>query len=316
MDIGTRPSDDQVVALAYQSTGGAFIYRRSIAKAVWGTDDPAVIAEKIGAGSNSWDAFFAAAQEVKDAGYAMVSGDGDIWHAVENSSESGWIVDDKLNIDPAREAFLDLSKKLHDNGFYHDTTDWQEGWFADMKKDGGVLGFYGPAWLINYTIAPNAGEGDNSSAGDWGVCAPNIGFFWGGTWLLAGKSVVGTEKQDLIRDFVRWVTLDCTEDGLQYKWANGTLNGEGGTKDCVASGTVMAMSNGELDFLAGQNMFDAFVPANAYANGKNLTQYDETINTAWRDAVRQYAHGEVDRDTAIENFKTTVADTLGIDVEY
>ena len=185
-----------------------------------------------------------------------------------------------------------------------------------MKNDGGVLGFYGPAWLINYTIAPNAGEGDNSSAGDWGVCAPNIGFFWGGTWLLAGKDVVGTEKQDLIRDFIRWVTLDCTEDGLQYKWANGTLNGEGGTKDCVASGTVMAMSNGELDFLAGQNMFDAFVPANAYANGKNLTQYDETINTAWRDAVRQYAHGEVDRDTAIENFKTTVADTLGIDVEY
>ena len=302
VDIGTRPSDNALVALGYQATGGVFIYRRSIAKAVWGNDDPAFVAEKIGAGSGSWDAFFAAAQEVKDAGYAMVSGDGDIWH-------------DKLNIDPAREAFLDLSKKLHDNGFYHDTTDWQEGWFADMKKDGGVLGFYGPAWLINYTIAPNSGEGDNSSAGDWACCAPNIGFFWGGTWLLAGKNVVGTEKAELVRDFIHWVTLDCTEDGLQYKWANGTLNGEGGTKDCVASGTVMAKSNGELDFLGGQNMFDAFVPANAYANGKNLTQYDESINTAWRDAVRQYAHGEVDRDTAIENFKITVADTLGLDVD-
>lgn len=68
-------------------------------------------------------------------------------------------------------------------------------------------------------------------------------------------------------------------------------------------------------FMGGQNMFDAFVPANAYANGKNLTQYDESINTAWRDAVRQYAHGEVDRDTAIENFKITVADTLGLDVD-
>ena len=315
VDIGTRPSDNALVALGYQATGGVFIYRRSIAKAVWGNDDPAFVAEKIGAGSGSWDAFFAAAQEVKDAGYAMVSGDGDIWHAVENSSETGWIVDGKLNIDPAREAFLDLSKKLHDNGFYHDTTDWQEGWFADMKKDGGVLGFYGPAWLINYTIAPNSGEGDNSSAGDWACCAPNIGFFWGGTWLLAGKNVVGTEKAELVRDFIHWVTLDCTEDGLQYKWANGTLNGEGGTKDCVASGTVMAKSNGELDFLGGQNMFDAFVPANAYANGKNLTQYDESINTAWRDAVRQYAHGEVDRDTAIENFKITVADTLGLDVD-
>ena len=26
-------------------------------------------------------------------------------------------------------------------------------------------------------------------------------------------------------------------------------------------------------------MFDVFVPANQYANGKNLTQYDETINS-------------------------------------
>ena len=125
VDIGTRPADGALVGLGYQATGGVFIYRRSIAKDVWGSDDPEVVAEKIGAGSGNWDAFFAAAQEVKDAGYAMISGDGDMWHAVENSSETGWIVDDTLNIDPAREAFLDLSKKLVDNGYHHDTTDWQ-----------------------------------------------------------------------------------------------------------------------------------------------------------------------------------------------
>ena len=45
--IGTRPDDGAVVALGYQATGGAFIYRRSIAKDVFGTDDPAVVAEAI-----------------------------------------------------------------------------------------------------------------------------------------------------------------------------------------------------------------------------------------------------------------------------
>ena len=40
----------------------------------------------------------------------------------------------------------------------------------------------------------------------------------------------------------------------------------------------MKKSDGELDFLGGQNMFDVFVPAGEFANGKNLTQYDETIN--------------------------------------
>ena len=313
IEIGTRPSDGKLVGLGYQATGGAFIYRRSIAKEVWGNDDPEFVAEKIGAGSGNWDAFFAAAAELKDKGYAIISGDGDMWHAVENSSDSGWIVDGKLTIDPKREAFLDLSKQLMDNGYHHDTQDWTEGWFADMQKDGGVFGFYGPAWLINYTIAPNSGEGENSSAGDWAVCPPNVGFFWGGTWVLANKD---TKNADAVAELIKWITLDASEDGLQYGWANGTWSGEQGTKDTVASGTVMAKSNGELDFLGGQNMFDVFVPANAYANGTNLTQYDETINTYFRDAVRQYTSGELSRDDALTAFKTNVADNLDVEVDF
>ncbi|MBR6525148.1 MAG: extracellular solute-binding protein [Clostridia bacterium] len=305
VDIGTRPADGKVVGLGYQATGGAFIYRRSIAMDVWGTDDPKEIAAKIGPG---WDKFFEAAEELKAKGYGIVSGDGDIWHPIENSSEKGWIVDGELYIDPAREAFLDLSKKLKDNGYHNDTQDWTDAWYADMAGIGEkqIFGFYGPAWLINYTIGQNCGD----TAGDWAICEPNIGFFWGGTWLLANKD---TEKKEAVAELINWVTLDCTENGLQYGWANGNIYGDGGTKDCVGSGTVMAMSDGKLDFLGGQNMFDVFVPANQYANGKNLTQYDETINGIWRDAVRQYTAGTMTREEAIEFFKTDVEDKLGIE---
>lgn len=181
VDIGTNP-DGKVVGLGYQATGGAFIYRRSIAKDVWGTDDPAVIQDKVGPG---WDKFFDAAAELKAKGYGIVSGDGDIWHAVENSSDQGWIVDGKLNIDPKREEFLDLSKELKDNGYHNDTQDWQDAWFADMKGEGEqpIFGFFGPAWLINYTLAPNCGgeKVGEGTYGDWAVCTPPIGFFWGGT---------------------------------------------------------------------------------------------------------------------------------------
>lgn len=314
-DIGTNP-DGKQVALGYQATGGAFIYRRSIAKDVWGTDDPAEIAKKIGGGSGEWTDFFKAAEELKTKGYGIVSGDGDIWHAVENSSATGWIVDGKLNIDPKREAFLDLSKELKDNGYHNDTQDWQDAWFADMKGEGEkpIFGFFGPAWLINYTLAPNCGGEavGEGTYGDWAVCNPPIGFFWGGTWLLANKD---TQKKEAVAQIIDWITLSTDEDGLQYKWANGTLNGEGGTKDAVASGTVMAKSDGSLDFLGGQNMFDVFVPANDYANGKNLTQYDESINTYWRDQVRAYTAGEKSRDEAIASFKQMVADNLDVIVE-
>ena len=325
VEIGTNPAG-QVVGLGYQATGGAFIYRRSIAKDTFGTDDPAEIAKIIGAGSQNWDKFWDAAEKLKGKGYAIVSGDGDIWHAIENSSDTGWIVDGALNIDPKREAFLDVSKKLTDEGYSNITQDWQDAWYADFKGEGskGVFGFFGPAWLINYVMAGNSGSMDADgnligtfadgvgTYGDWAVCAPPVGFFWGGTWVIANKD---STKKEAVGKIIEWITLDCTENGLQYKWANGTLNGEGGTKDCVASATVMAMSDGKLDFLGGQNMFDVFGDANAYANGKNLTQYDETINQQWRDQVRQYAAGNKDRDAAIKDFKSWVADNLDVTVK-
>lgn len=315
VDIGTR-GDGNVVGLGYQATGGAFIYRRSIAKDVWGTDDPDTIKEKIGGGSGSWDQFWVAAEELKAKGYGIVSGDGDLWHPVENSSPQGWIIDGKLNIDPKREEFLDLSKKLKDNGWHNDTRDWQDAWFADMKGEGAqeIFGYFGPAWLINYTLAPNCGGSavGEGTYGDWAVCESPIGFFWGGTWVLANKD---SKIKETVGDIIEWITLDCTENGLQYMWANGTLNGEGGTKDAVASGTVMAMSDGSVEFLGGQNMFDVFVPANAFANGKNLTQYDETINLKWRDQVREYTAGNKTREQTLADFKQDVADNLDIIVE-
>ncbi len=311
VDIGTN-KDNKVVGLGYQATGGAFIYRRSIAKDVFGTDDPTKIKTEVGPG---WDQFFKAAEKLKEKNYAIISGDGDMWHAVENSSNSGWIADGKLVIDPKREEFLDLSKKLKDNGYHNDTEDWKDAWFADMKGQGskGVFGFFGPAWLINYTLGDNCGgkKVGEGTYGDWAVCEPPIGFFWGGTWLLGSKE---SKNKEAIGDIIEWITLDSSDTGLQYMWANGTYD-EKGTKDAVASGTVMKKSDGKLDFLGGQNMFEVFMPANTYANGKNLTQYDESINLYWRDQVRQYTSGQKSRDDAIKAFKQSVADNLDVKVD-
>ncbi len=316
VDIGTNP-DGKVVGLGYQATGGAFIYRRSLAQEAFGTDDPAAIGDIIGAGSQNWDKFFEAAATLADNNIAIVSGDGDIWHAVENSSETGWIVNDTLTISEKRENFIDISMALTENGWSNQTQDWQDAWFADMQGVGEkpCFGFFGPAWLINYTLAPNCGGSavGEGTYGDWAVCPPPVGFFWGGTWVLANNNSSDAKKEG-VAELIHWITLDCTQDGLQYMWANGTLYGEGGTKDAVASSTVMAMSNGELDFLGGQNMFDVFVPANAYANGTNLTQYDETINQIWRDQVRQYTAGEKDRAAALADFVEQVGNSLDINV--
>ncbi len=314
-EIGTRPSDNEIVGLPYQSTGGCFIYRRSIAKDTWGTDDPAIIQEKIGGGTGQWEQFFIAASELRAKGYGIISGDGDIWHAIENSSDNGWIVDGKLYIDPKREAFLDISKKLKDNDYHNDTRDWQDAWFADMRGEGEkeILGFFGPAWLINYTIAENCGgtKKGEGTFGDWAVCSSPVGFSWGGTWILANKSAPKS-KTEVIRDIIQWITLNYDPESLQYAWANGLMS-DVGTKDTVISSTVMAGLNGNNDFLDGQDIFKYFVPGNEYATGKNLSQYDEAINAAWREAVRNYTAGNTTREETIDNFRAKVKEELGIE---
>ncbi|HEX2945923.1 MAG TPA: carbohydrate ABC transporter substrate-binding protein [Clostridia bacterium] len=309
VDIGTRPSDKKVVALAYQATGSVCIYRRSIAKAVWGTDNPKIIKTKIGPGLNQ---FFKAAGQLKAKGYGIVSGDGDIWRMIEGSSPTGWVVKGRLNIDPTREKFLDYSKMLKVNGWSNNTLDWTDAWYADMRDAGkkGIFSFFGPEWLLNYIIDGNSGgrRVGEGTYGDWAICEPPAGFSWGGTWLIGNKD---TKEKAAVGSILKWITLDSSDTGLQYIWANGYFYPDM-PKGTVPSGTVMKESDGKLDFLGGQNIFEVFVPANALVTGKNKTQYDDAIDVYWREAVRQYVNGNVTRKEAIAQFKKKVFDNIGI----
>lgn len=308
IDVGTNSNGD-IVALAYQSTGGAMIYRRSIAKEVFGTDEPEEISEIVGGGSGSWDAFWDAAAVCADNGVAMVSGDGDIWKAVEGSTDS-WIKNGSLNMDSGRFDFFDMSYELTANGWSNGTQDWTEAWYADMAGNGErpVFCYFGPAWLLNYVLALNCGD----TYGDWAVCTPPVGFCWGGTWLLANAD---TDQPEGVAELLYWITLDCTEDGLQYLWAN-NLFYDYGCSDTVASAAVMAMSDGTSDLLGGQNMFGVYIEANEYATGDNMTEYDTQISSLFRSAVDNYVdpYGDYygDLDAAIAAFESDVEYNIGI----
>ncbi|MCR5521527.1 MAG: hypothetical protein K6F44_06415 [Lachnospiraceae bacterium] len=304
VQIGTRDSDNEIIALGYQATGGCFIYRRSIAKDVWGTDDPEEIQKKVGGGSGKWDKFIKAAKELSKKDYKILSGLGDLWLPFENSAKKGWIVDGKLYVDPAREAYLDVARELTDNNCMNGYEQWSGEWFNDMNKGSRVLGYFGPAWLIGFTLAANS-----NSAGDWAVCNAPVGFFWGGTWVFANKE---TPIKDKVAEVIEWITLDSSKDGLQYQWANGKVKGQEGG-DVVASGKVMEIVDGKSSFLGGQNMFDYFVPANKYANGSLMTPFDGDINFFFKEYAANYANGFSDDKAAVlQGFKDRVQRELGL----
>ncbi len=310
IDLGSN-KEGKIVGLGYQSTVGTFIYRRSIAKAVWGTDDPTVVQTKIGPG---WNKFLTAAGELKNKGYGICSGPDDIWQAVENSADRGWVVDGKLSIDPKREAFLDIAKTIKKNDYSNNNRSWVDPWYNDMQDKGKkkIFGYFGPAWLLNYVIMEHSGgkKVGEGTYGDWAVCEPPENFFWGGTYVVANKA---TGAKKAVGEIIQWITLDSSESGLQYLWANDKLGI--GKKDTVVSTTVMKNSDGRIDFLGGQNMFDVFIPSTKKVNGKNITKDDETINSYWLDQEHAYVDGKKSRDQAIADFKKEVESNLSIKVK-
>jgi len=318
-ELGTRLTDNELVALPFQATGSAFIYRRSLATEIWGTDDPATIESKVGPG---WDKFLVAAEEAKAKGIAILPGEGDAWQAIRSGATTPWVVDGKLNLDSHRAQYLDIGNALYNNDYTLKAGAWGESWFGAMggTTEPPVLGLLGPAWLINYVMVDNVGD----TWGDWAICNPPTGFSWGGTWVFANGR--GFAELEGMRTLIEWITLDTSDSGFQYKFANGSLfedsvlfpdkaeaffNGEF-TKDTVASGVVMAKSNGEVSILDGQNMFDVFIPAGANASGAGFGPYDETINAAFADQAEQFFMGNKSRDQAIADFYQAVLDELDI----
>ena len=294
------------------------IYSASIAKEVFGSDDPAEVKKAVGGGSGSWDTFKKAAAQLKEKGYAAVADFGDLWNVAEKAATTPWVVDNKVNIDPQREAYMDLIKEAYDNNWTNETGNWNDAWYAAMNGESKdpktnetrkVFAFFGPAWLINYTM----GDHSANTKGDWRVCESPVGFWWGGSWLCVNKKgIENADKKEFLSKFVEWVTLDSSDTGLQYLWASGAMN-ENGTKDTVASSTVLAKVKGDMALLGGQDAFPIFIEATKFASSKCKSLLDDQLNGVFTDNAADYARGKITKEEAINNFKDACAEK-GIEI--
>lgn len=305
IDAGTN-REGKLVALGYESTSGAFIYRRSIAKKVWGTDDPSVISGKIGPG---WDRFLEAAAELKANGYSICSGIRDIWLPIDRNAQQGWFEDGQLVISPERAKFFDIAREMFENGYTNNTEWWTEEWFAGIRGEGEkeVFGYFEPYWFVKYEIEPycsgeKVGEG---TYGDWAVCDPPVGFFNGGTMFVAGRN---TRHKEAVGEIIRWLTLDTSETGCQYLLATGKIFDD--DFRFPASEAVAGKVECKPDVLGGQDLFEAYLSANRLARGKGLSEHGKHFSVYWADEALEYAEGRKTREQAIADFRKNVDDYL------
>lgn len=279
----------------WQATPGLFAYRRSIAKEVLGTDEPA----EVQAALSSWDNFDATAEKMKDAGYFMLSGYDDSFRTFSNNVSAPWVDGTKIVIDENILNWVEQTKEYTDAGYNNKTTLWAPEWSADQGPDGKVFGFFYSTWGINFTLLGNSLADPTAEAavgngiyGDYAVCEGPQPYYWGGTWLCAAQ---GTDNIPFIRDVMYRLTCDA-ETMKQI-----TLDTQDYTNNEAAM-DELANSDYAADFLGGQNHIALFAEAAKKIDMSNISDYDQGLNEAIQNSFHEYFEGNVDYDTAMENF--------------
>jgi ABC-type glycerol-3-phosphate transport system substrate-binding protein len=301
MQIGSY--NGHVYGMAWQVCPGAVFYRRSLAKQILGTDDPAEVQKYM----SDLTKFLELAETIKtktNNTVKIVSTTGDLFMPYKGARKDPWVVNGKLVIDPAMDQYMEMCKVMHDKEYDGRVGQWSEGWFAGMKdalkddtgKDVKVFSYFLPTWGLHYVLKTNA-EG---TAGDWAMCQGPAKYYWGGTWIAAYK---GTKNPNAAKEMIKYLVSD---DGFCEGYAKktgdtlGNLHTQAAIKDTFSE-----------PFLGGQNHYVEFCEMAKGIDGKLIQGTDQAIEALWNEAVAAYANGEKSKEDALNEFKAQVSTTLG-----
>jgi len=296
-------ANGKLKGVTWQATPGLFAYRRSIAKDVLGTDDPAAVQQELA----DWDKFDAVAAKAHDKGYKMLSGFDDSYRTFSNNVSAPWVdANDKIVIDPNIMRWVDQTKTYTDKGYNNKSILWDSQWNADQGPSGKVFGFFYSTWGINFTLLGNSlakptAEGGkvevgNGVYGDYAVCQGPQSYYWGGTWICAAA---GTDNMSLVRDIMK--TMTCDKATMKQI----TVDTQDYTNNAAAMNEI-ATSDFKFDFLGGQNHIALFAEAAPKINMKNISPYDQGLNESIQTAMHDYFNGKVTKEQALENWYTAI----------
>ena len=298
--IATDQRNNSVKGLSWQSCPGAFIYRTDLAESILGVTSPEEMQAKI----DSWDKFLDTAREIKEkSGDAtrILSSNGDVVNTFMSNKTQPWVTSDAVfHMDTAMEEYMDVVKVLEQEDLTQKTTQWSDEWNAGPSTDA-VFGYFGCTWFLHWTIKANCG-GDAAGAGTyglWNMCEGPDSYYWGGTWLGATAGCSDTELAGQIMKSL------CCDTEVMTKMSEETLDY---VNNKAAMQTLSDAGKGAYDFLGGQDFIAVFSPLADNVDVSWMSAYDQKVNELLDTQVTAYAKGEKDKDTAIADFKTAVAE--------
>ena len=295
-------ADGVLKGVTWQATPGLFAYRRSIAKDVLGTDDPAEVQTYL----SDWDKFNEVAEKAAEKGYKMLSGYDDSYRTFSNNVSAPWVDGTTVKVDPNIMKWVEQTKEFTDKGYNNKSSLWNDVWAADQGPTGKVFGFFYSTCGINFTLLGNSlatpvAEGGkeevgNGIYGDYAVCEGPQAYYWGGTWICAAA---GTDNTATIKNVMEKLTCDKDIDKQI------TLDTQDYTNNVEAMNEI-ANSDYQSAFLGGQNHIALFAKSAEKIDMSNAGPYDQGCNEGIQAAFKDYFDGAVDMNGAKANFEKTI----------
>ena len=283
-------ADGVVKGVSFQCCPSALIYRRSIAKEVLGTDDPA----EVQAALDSWDKFNAVAAEAKAKGYYMTASFAETYRAFSNNCTSPWVDENnELQFDDQILAWIAQTEDFVANEYtLANSGIWDQPKNDQMFADGKTMCFFGPAWYFNFCMG-NAQDPEKGCSGDWAICEGPAAHFWGGTWLLAAA---GSDNPAMVADVMNTFIND------EEVCSNLVANEAQFSNNMAVNAKFAADPNYGSAFLGGQNDVAVFSAMTDNIVWENHTIYDQLLNEGLQNSLQEYYRGSVSKDTAMDNF--------------
>ena len=326
-DACTDTRNNETKGASFQATPNVLIYRKSIAKDVLGTDDPAEVQSKL----DSWDKFNAVAKDAKAKGYYMTPSAIETYRVYANNSSKSFITDGKFTLTDGFDKWLAQAEEFSKNGYTINCGVWADEKTAQMSNGGipiptepnegeseedfkarvegykkineefgdncgKTLCFFGPAWYYNFCM----GVALEHAAGDWAICEGPQAAFWGGTWMMVPT---GTDNASMAADVLKAFTentdilTQLVMKDNQYANHKNVMKSYAESKDYQNKFLVKGQNDIAIMYKLAENIkWDADLH----------TQYDQTFNEKLPEQILEYLKGSCTKEEALNNFYKTL----------
>lgn len=278
----------------WQCCPGLLVYRRDIAKEVFGTDEPEAVGEKV----KDWSAMKTTAGELSAKGYFTFASYADTFRLYGNSIAEPWVKpgENVIRVDQKIMDWISDSKEWLDAGYLDKTIkgQWNADWNQAMGSASNVFAFLFPAWGIDFTLKPNW----DGEMGMWAVTNPPQEYNWGGSYVHA---CTGTDNPQHVKDIILAVTANKENLLKISREFSDFTNAQSSMREAAEDDENFAS-----EFLGGQNAFKYFAPVAENIVMAPLSSYDQGCVELIQNSFSDYLQGQVDFDKAKANFETAI----------